>query len=245
MTVGEGALRRALRYSVSRRVEAGIAHASRCPRRRRARWRPSGASLGRWGLIVALAALPIYYGDPRPHSSAMPPGWSAGHAAIHHDLTRLGFNFVQGLSNGAIWALIAIGYTLVYGIIELINFAHGDVFMIGSFTGAGLLGDARAGPGHRAGRPARRTAGDAGGHHVRVRLAQRADRAGRLPAAARRAEARAADHRGRVLVHPPERRAAVAGRLAAGRRRPGPPGRRRCSTSPECRSCAGTSWRCG
>ena len=38
------------------------------------------------------------------------------------------------MSNGAIWALIALGYTLVYGIIELINFAHGDVFMIGSFV---------------------------------------------------------------------------------------------------------------
>src|SRR4030081_3714766 len=43
-----------------------------------------------------------------------------------------------GIANGAIIALIAIGYTLVYGIIELINFAHGDVFMIGSFAGAGF-----------------------------------------------------------------------------------------------------------
>ena len=39
-----------------------------------------------------------------------------------------------------IWALIAIGYTLVYGIIELINFAHGDVFMIGSFATVGFWG---------------------------------------------------------------------------------------------------------
>src|SRR5207248_994246 len=38
------------------------------------------------------------------------------------------------------WALVAIGYTLVYGIIELINFAHGDVFMIGSFTAVGIWG---------------------------------------------------------------------------------------------------------
>ena len=57
---------------------------------------------------------------------------------IHHDLSQLGFNLVSGLSNGAIWALIAMGYTLVYGIIELINFAHGDVFMIGSITAAGF-----------------------------------------------------------------------------------------------------------
>ena len=59
-------------------------------------------------------------------------GVVAGQPVIHHDLSKLGFNFAEGLSDGAIWALIAIGYTLVYGIIELINFAHGDVFMIGS-----------------------------------------------------------------------------------------------------------------
>lgn len=40
--------------------------------------------------------------------------------------------FLDGLNNGAIYALIALGYTLVYGIIELINFAHGDLFMLGS-----------------------------------------------------------------------------------------------------------------
>jgi branched-chain amino acid transport system permease protein len=47
-------------------------------------------------------------------------------------------NVVDGLSIGAIWALIALGYTLVYGIIELINFAHGEVFMIGSFVSVSL-----------------------------------------------------------------------------------------------------------
>src|SRR5687767_15967890 len=55
-------------------------------------------------------------------------------------LARLANNIVDGLSNGAIWALVAIGYTLVYGIIELINFAHGEVFMIGSFVAAGFFG---------------------------------------------------------------------------------------------------------
>jgi len=40
-----------------------------------------------------------------------------------------------GISLGAIYALIALGYTMVYGIIKLINFAHGDVFMIGAFVG--------------------------------------------------------------------------------------------------------------
>jgi branched-chain amino acid transport system permease protein len=47
---------------------------------------------------------------------------------------------VAGISNGSIWALVAIGYTLVYGIVELINFAHGDVFMLGSFVAASVWG---------------------------------------------------------------------------------------------------------
>ncbi len=50
---------------------------------------------------------------------------------------------LSGLTRGSIYALIAIGYTMVYGIIELINFAHGEVYMIGAFTGlivAGILG---------------------------------------------------------------------------------------------------------
>jgi len=46
---------------------------------------------------------------------------------------------VIGLSNGALYALIALGYTMVYGIIELINFAHGDLVMIGSVAAAILL----------------------------------------------------------------------------------------------------------
>src|SRR5215510_14701535 len=46
---------------------------------------------------------------------------------------------IIGLSNGAIIAIIALGYTMVYGIIELINFAHGDVYMIGVFTALTVL----------------------------------------------------------------------------------------------------------
>jgi branched-chain amino acid transport system permease protein len=80
----------------------------------------------KYGLVLLLVALPVYF-------------------AIHDlssegDLSRLGNNLVDGLSNGAIWALVAIGYTLVYGIVELINFAHGEVFMIGSFTAAAFFG---------------------------------------------------------------------------------------------------------
>jgi branched-chain amino acid transport system permease protein len=80
----------------------------------------------KYGLIAVLLAFPVYL-------------------AIHDlsskgSLTDLGNNLVLGISNGAIFALIALGYTLVYGIIELINFAHGEVFMIGSFVAFGLWG---------------------------------------------------------------------------------------------------------
>ena len=54
---------------------------------------------------------------------------------------------VIGVTNGAIIALVALGYTLVYGIIELINFAHGDNFMIGSFVGMTVLSGTFAGIG--------------------------------------------------------------------------------------------------
>jgi branched-chain amino acid transport system permease protein len=54
---------------------------------------------------------------------------------------------VIGVTNGAIIALVALGYTLVYGIIELINFAHGDNFMIGSFVGLTVLSGTFAGLG--------------------------------------------------------------------------------------------------
>ncbi|MEA2297884.1 MAG: branched-chain amino acid transport system permease protein [Solirubrobacteraceae bacterium] len=94
--------------------------------------------LDRYGLIAALAALPVYYAVK--DLTAGYPVYSGGHTVVRHDLAYLGGNLVQGVSNGSIWALIAIGYTLVYGIIELINFAHGEVFMIGSFTAAGIWG---------------------------------------------------------------------------------------------------------
>jgi branched-chain amino acid transport system permease protein len=42
---------------------------------------------------------------------------------------------VNGLSLGSIYALIALGYTMVYGVLRLINFAHGDVYMVGAYTG--------------------------------------------------------------------------------------------------------------
>jgi branched-chain amino acid transport system permease protein len=47
--------------------------------------------------------------------------------------------FINALTIGAVYALIALGYTMVYGIIELINFAHGEIFMCGSFVSWWLL----------------------------------------------------------------------------------------------------------
>ncbi len=50
--------------------------------------------------------------------------------------------FLGGLTRGSIYALIALGYTMVYGIIKLINFAHGEIYMLGAFTAlivAGIL----------------------------------------------------------------------------------------------------------
>ena len=48
---------------------------------------------------------------------------------------------VIGLTNGSVYALIALGYTLVYGILQLINFAHGDVFALGGLLSASLILD--------------------------------------------------------------------------------------------------------
>jgi branched-chain amino acid transport system permease protein len=54
---------------------------------------------------------------------------------------------VIGITDGAIYALIALGYTMVYGIIELINFAHGDVFTLGGFVALPLFAIFGIGPG--------------------------------------------------------------------------------------------------
>ena len=55
------------------------------------------------------------------------------------DGAGFGQYLMLGLVLGSLYALIALGYTMVYGIIELINFAHGDLFMLGSFLALGLV----------------------------------------------------------------------------------------------------------
>jgi branched-chain amino acid transport system permease protein len=52
----------------------------------------------------------------------------------------LGQQLVNGVTLGALYALIALGYTMVYGILGLINFAHGEIYMIGAYLGIILLG---------------------------------------------------------------------------------------------------------
>src|SRR5205085_17068 len=54
-------------------------------------------------------------------------------------------NLVIGIQAGAVYALIAIGYTMVYGVLRLINFAHGDVYMLGAFIGLTIVDRAGAG----------------------------------------------------------------------------------------------------
>jgi branched-chain amino acid transport system permease protein len=55
------------------------------------------------------------------------------------DWSGLYENFLIGITNGAVYGLIAIGYSLVYGILELINFAHGDVFMLGGMMTSTMI----------------------------------------------------------------------------------------------------------
>jgi len=74
------------------------------------------------------------------------------------DLLTLLQQLINGLSLGSLYALIAIGYTLVYGILRLINFAHGDLLMVAAYV-AVMEWDCFPGParsfraGHRAHRP--------------------------------------------------------------------------------------------
>lgn len=55
--------------------------------------------------------------------------------AGEYTLQQFGRNLVFGLAQGSIYSLIALGYTLVYGVLLMINFAHGDVFMAGAYIG--------------------------------------------------------------------------------------------------------------
>ena len=132
--------------------------------------------------------------------------------------TRLLEFFLNGLGIGAIFAFIALGYTMVYGIIKLINFAHGEFFMFGAFMGFFVLRDLGI---ERLGLPFPLPILIAS-----LRRAHRGERVGagvlavvtgthRLPAGAQGGPHRRAHHRGVRLAHPPEPRGQGVGRGAA------------------------------
>lgn len=73
----------------------------------------------RWALLAALLALPFM------------AAWSGTALSLPELMQQV----LIGLILGSIYALIALGYTLVYGVIKLINFAHGDIYMLGAFLG--------------------------------------------------------------------------------------------------------------
>src|SRR5437764_9486124 len=85
---------------------------------------------------------------PRSPLNGKNVGWGVGLLAVAGLLT-LGIHngtcpsggsiwlsyFIYGIRSGAIYAMIALGYTMVYGVLQLLNFAHSEVFMIGTFAG--------------------------------------------------------------------------------------------------------------
>ena len=75
------------------------------------------------GVLVGLAAAVVFLGI-KIHDT----GWT-----FFLQLT------VNGVTLGSVYALIALGYSMVYGILKLLNFAHGDVYMVGSFIGYGIM----------------------------------------------------------------------------------------------------------
>src|SRR3954464_7434430 len=90
---------------------------------------PRRLSFGRWNLLVGvvLALIAAYV--------VILIGVQSQVIATDTDVVaQAQEQFINALTIGAIYALIALGYTMVYGIIELINFAHGEVFMVGSFV---------------------------------------------------------------------------------------------------------------
>ncbi|NLJ69275.1 MAG: branched-chain amino acid ABC transporter permease, partial [Firmicutes bacterium] len=54
-------------------------------------------------------------------------------------ISQIPQQIVNGITLGSVYALLALGYSMVYGVLRMLNFAHGDVFMVGAFTGWGVL----------------------------------------------------------------------------------------------------------
>src|SRR5215470_8683012 len=69
-------------------------------------------------------------------NTSRPSRRETGRAERCSRMTEFFQQLLNGLSLGAIYALIALGYTMVYGVLRFINFAHGDVYMLGAFFGS-------------------------------------------------------------------------------------------------------------
>jgi len=104
---------------------SAIASAAPTPARVNRRWRLPAICA-----VILILYYIVLWQALRVHDPANAP--AAGAVALQQT--------VNALSIGSIYALIALGYTMVYGIIELINFAHGDVFMVGAFLSIVFLG---------------------------------------------------------------------------------------------------------
>jgi branched-chain amino acid transport system permease protein len=89
----------------------------------------TGVSIGLIGTPVSFLSIALY-------SSPRCRGVGSIALGLYQTLLE---HLLIGLANGSLFALIALGYTMVYGIVELINFAHGDVFMLGSLLALTLV----------------------------------------------------------------------------------------------------------
>lgn len=95
---------------------------------------------GDWAFSAALKP-----SDPVAHLKLVTPR-GAAQTESASVLRAFAEQLLNGLTNGSLIAVIALGYTLVYGIVELINFAHGDVFMMGSMAALTLVSALGLGP---------------------------------------------------------------------------------------------------
>ena len=99
-------------------------------------YKVEGAHFVQLGSVAQLVGSCSTRTGPGPRAPALSAGAVSDRHVLHPQLLGL---TVQGLSDGFLYALIALGYTLVYGVLQLINFAHSEVFMSGGFAGYFVL----------------------------------------------------------------------------------------------------------
>ena len=109
---------------------------------------------------------------------------------------------LDGITRGSIYALVALGYTMVYGVMKLINFAHSEVFMVGTWTVLGVYTVLGATTGMGVGVVIGATVAGTARRDARLGRHRTGRRTDRLPAAAQegRSAADLPDHRHRLLA---------------------------------------------